>query len=199
MSSPVVWTLVDVVGAYALVETWRARSGAGKGKRDALLAALYAPYLSMRVDELIRLISSQLLVQPISVPPIACVLYIVNIKHVAHAKYHVRCTWSVNIWPTIGSFTTHITYWLGKISPALFCLAALVHVSLSSVLLVLPVIMLLLGRPKSGLADPKPISIDSKKWRIIGFEFLAHFALLSLTSTLISGGLQWIWQTWFVE
>ena len=97
MSSPVVWTLVDVVGAYALVETWRARSGAGKGKRDALLAALYASYLSMRVDELIRLISSQLLVQPISVPPIACVLYIVNIKHVAHAKYHVRRTWSVDI------------------------------------------------------------------------------------------------------
>ena len=59
--------------------------------------------------------------------------------------------------------------------------------------------MLLLGQPKSGLADPKPISIDSKKWRIIGFEFLAHFALLGLTSTLISGGLQWIWQTWFVE
>lgn len=36
-----VWTLVDAVSAYALVETWRARSGAGKSKRDVLLATLY--------------------------------------------------------------------------------------------------------------------------------------------------------------
>ena len=59
--------------------------------------------------------------------------------------------------------------------------------------------MLLLGQPKSGLANPKPISIDLKKGRILGLGFIAHFALLSLTSTLISGGLQWMWQTWFVE
>jgi phosphatidylinositol glycan class U len=59
--------------------------------------------------------------------------------------------------------------------------------------------MLLLGKPKSGLANPKPISIDFKKGRIIGLEFLAYFAALSLTSTLISGGFQWMWQTWFIE
>ena len=59
--------------------------------------------------------------------------------------------------------------------------------------------MLLLGQPKSGLANPKPISVDFKKGKIIGFEFLAHFAALSLISTLISGGFQWMWQTWFVE
>jgi hypothetical protein len=59
--------------------------------------------------------------------------------------------------------------------------------------------MLLLGQPKSGLANPKPISIDFKKGSIVGIEFLAYFAALSLTSTLISGGFQWMWQTWFVE
>lgn len=87
----------------------------------------------------------------------------------------------------------------GKTSPALFCLAALVHVSLSSVLLVLPVIILILGQPKSGLADPKPISINFKKGRAIGLEFFGHFSVLTLTSTLVSGGFQWMRQTWFVE
>jgi len=59
--------------------------------------------------------------------------------------------------------------------------------------------MLLLGQPKSGLANPKPISIDFKKGRTIALEFTVHFAALSLISTLVSGGFQWIWQTWFVE
>ena len=81
----------------------------------------------------------------------------------------------------------------------LFCLAALVYFSISSILLVLPVIMLLLGQPKSGLADPKQISIDFRKGRIFGLEFLAYFVVLGVTSTLVSGGCQWLWQTWFVE
>jgi len=143
--------------------------------------------------------SCQLLVQPLPVAPVVGALYIVDIEHVAPIEHHVRCAWSVDIQLGLDSLTTHIVYRLGKISPALFCLAALVHVSLSSVLLVLPVIMLLLGRPESGLANPKPISIDFKRGRTIGLEFLIHFEALSLTSTLISGGFQWVWQTWFVE
>ena len=59
--------------------------------------------------------------------------------------------------------------------------------------------MLLLGQPKSGLANPKQISIDFRKGRAIGLEFIAHFLVLSMTSTLVSGGFQWKWQTWFVE
>jgi len=106
---------------------------------------------------------------------------------------------SVSIPLSTAPLITHTAYRLGKTSPALFCLGALVHVSLSSVLLVLPVIMLLLGRPESGLANPRPVSINFKKGRVIVLEFLAHFAVLSLISTLISGGFQWVWQTWFVE
>ena len=59
--------------------------------------------------------------------------------------------------------------------------------------------MLLLGQPKSGLAEPRQISIDFKKGRATGLEFLAHFVALSVVSTLVSGGFQWMWQTWFVE
>lgn len=65
--------------------------------------------------------------------------------------------------------------------------------------MVLPVMMLLLGQPKSALADPTPISVDFKKGRAIVLEFLSHFLLLTVTSILVSGGLQWMWQTWFVE
>jgi len=141
----------------------------------------------------------QLLVQPVSVSPFAGVLHVIDIEHVALVEHHVRCTWSVNVPPDAPFLVTHVPRRLGRTSPALFCLAALVHVSLSSILLVLPVMMLLLGQPKSGLANPMPISIDFGKGRIIGLEFLIHFAALSLTSTLISGGFQWMWQTWFVE
>ena len=193
------WTLVDAVGAYALVETWRARSGAGKGNRDTLIAASYVSnsrYEGQCIDELVP---CQLLVQPVSVPSIVGVLYVVNIEHVAPVEHHVCRTRSVGIQSNAVLLIAYANDQLGKISPALFCLAALVHVSLSSILLVFPVIMLLLGQPKSCLANPKPISIDFKKGRIISLEFLAYFAALSLTSTLISGGFQWMWQTWFIE
>jgi len=155
-----IWTLVDAVSAYALVETWRVRSGTGKSKRDILLAAsyLFNPYLFL--------------------PSLAfSTSSISNMLHLLSIMFAAR----------------------GKTSPALFCLAALVHVSLSSILLVLPVIMLLLGQPKSGLADPKQVPFDFRKGRFIGLEFLAHFVALSAISTLVSGGFQWAWQTWFVE
>ena len=45
-----IWTLVDAVSAYALVATWRVRSGTGKSKRDILLAALYVFDLGLARD-----------------------------------------------------------------------------------------------------------------------------------------------------
>ena len=194
-----VWTLVDAVSAYALVKTWRARSGAGKGKRDTLVAASYVPHRRPRQETNGLLSFCQLPVQPIPVPPITGVLNVVDVEHAPPTEHHVRCTWSVDIQSNVDLSITNIIYRPGKTSPALFCLAALVHVSLSSVLLVLPVIMLLLGQPRSGLANPKPISVDFKRGRIISLEFLVHFATLSLTSSLVSGGFQWMWKTWFVE
>ena len=108
-----VWTLVDAISAYALVETWRARSGASKGKKDTLIAASYVSDLTviLTIKKLTWLPSPyKLLVQPIPVPPIAGVLYIVNIEHAAPAEHHVRCTWSVGIQPNVDSSTTYIVY-----------------------------------------------------------------------------------------
>jgi len=105
----VVWTLVDAVGAYALVETWRARSGASKSKRVTLVAASYVFYLIISVGEFTLLFSSrQLLVQPIPSPSIVGVLDLINIERLAPAEHHVRCTWSVNVGLGVGSITAHL-------------------------------------------------------------------------------------------
>ena len=106
--------------------------------------------------------SCQLLTQSAPVPPATGVLFVFNIKHVAPAEYYVRCTWSAGIRFIPVSPVIH-TSRLGKTSPAFFCPAALVHVSLTSILLVLPVIILLPGRPRFDLGNPMPISIDLGK------------------------------------
>jgi len=96
VSTPVLWTLVDAISAYALVETWRARSGVGKGKKDVLLAVLCVFDLQMSV-ETDEVVICQLLVQPVSISPFAGVLYVIDIEHVALVEYHVCCTRSVNL------------------------------------------------------------------------------------------------------
>ena len=104
-----VWTLVDAVGAYALVETWRARSGASKSERDTLVAASYVSYLVIGVNELTGLLSPcKLPVQPIPFSPIVGVLDFVDIEHVTPAEHHVRRTWSVNARLGIGSLVAHL-------------------------------------------------------------------------------------------
>ena len=128
VSTPVVWTVVDTVGAHPLVETLRARNGTGKGKTDALLAALYVSCLSMVINELTWLLS-------VSYSPATCSTYICSSYHwrslhrryrnISPPAYHVRCTWSVNNRSGVGLLTVHVDYRLGKTSPVLFCLAGL--------------------------------------------------------------------------
>lgn len=199
LSSPVVWTLVDGVGAYALVQTWRARSGLGKSKRDVLLAALYVLNLGPGVEGLTKLFSVSYLFNPyLFLPSLALsTSSISNMLHLLTIMFAARG--QLNIQFRAFLFVAHTIYRPGMTSPALFSLAALVHVSLSSVLLVFPVILLLLGKPKSALVNPTSIPVDFRKGRAIGLEFLAHFFVLTLTSILVSGGFQWMWQTWFVE
>ena len=38
--SAVLWTLADAIGAWALVQIWRARSRTSKGRRDWIIAAV---------------------------------------------------------------------------------------------------------------------------------------------------------------
>ncbi|TFK74295.1 PIG-U-domain-containing protein [Pluteus cervinus] len=84
----------------------------------------------------------------------------------------------------------------GKASFALLTLALLVHLSLSTVVLIVPVILLLLSTPKSQLASPHANPVDFRKGLHLLGEYLVYFFILIFTSTLIAGNWNWVSQTW---
>jgi len=86
----------------------------------------------------------------------------------------------------------------GQISAALLTLAFLIQLSLPSLLIVVPLLLLLVGQPVSRLASPAPISSNLRKTIPMFFEFVAYSIMLMLTSTLVSGGWAWIPKTWGV-
>jgi len=86
----------------------------------------------------------------------------------------------------------------GQVSASLLASALLVQLSLSSVLIVVPLIMLLVQDPVSRLASPAPITSNVRKTIPILFGFLVYSAVLTLASTLVSGSWVWISKTWGV-
>ncbi len=91
---------------------------------------------------------------------------------------------------------THVFLYTDKSSQSVFTLALLVHLSLSSIVMLLPILLLLITNPQSRLASPRAIEADP--WKLlppIG-EFSLYFIILSLISTLIAGNWAWIPQTW---
>lgn len=89
-------------------------------------------------------------------------------------------------------------YITGQVSASLLTLAFLVQLSLSSVVLVVPLLMLLVGDPISRLASPSPIASNLKRTIPMFIELLAYSGILVFASTLVSGGWTWIPQTWGV-
>ncbi|KAK7040095.1 hypothetical protein VNI00_009900 [Paramarasmius palmivorus] len=157
--SAVLWTLCDAVGAYSLVEIWRARQGLGKteSSRDALVAAsyLFNPYLFL--------------------PSLAL---------------------STSSFENALALVVMMFACKRQASRALFGMAFLLHISLSSLLLLAPVILLLLSDPNSHLASPRAFSGDIKKLPLLLVEFFAYFGTLTGVACAITGGLTWIPQTW---
>jgi len=84
----------------------------------------------------------------------------------------------------------------GSTSPSLLAAALLLHLSLSSILLLAPLILLLASSPVSQLASPRAFSGNGKKIIPLLAEFLAYTVVLTLASTLVSGGWAWVPQTW---
>ena len=85
---------------------------------------------------------------------------------------------------------------LGRASAALLNLACLVQLSLPSVLLVAPVILLAITRPTSRLALPRPFDGNWRRALPLLAEFLGYTALLTFASTLVCGNWLWIEKTW---
>ncbi|KAJ7245033.1 GPI transamidase subunit PIG-U [Mycena haematopus] len=155
--SSIIWTLFDAVGAWALVQIWRARQRVAQTSRDGLIAAAYLlnPYLFLSTLSL-------------STSPFENTLALLALM-----------------------FATR-----GRVSPSLLAAALLLQLSLSSILLLAPLILLLASSPVSQLASPRPFSGNGKKITPLVTEFLVYTVVLTLVSTLVSGGWAWVPQTW---
>ncbi|KAF7314486.1 hypothetical protein MKEN_00921600 [Mycena kentingensis (nom. inval.)] len=155
--SSVIWTLSDAIGAWALVEIWRARQRAIQTSRDGLVAAAYLfnPYLFL--------------------PTLAL----------------STCTFENTLGLLALMFAAK-----GAVSPALLAAAILLQLSLSSILLVAPLVLLLASSPVSQLASPRAFARNGKKVGLLVAEYTAYASVLALASSLVSGGSAWIPQTW---
>ena len=89
-----------------------------------------------------------------------------------------------------------LTTFAGQATASLFTLACLLHLSLPSVLLLAPVILLNITRPVSRLALPRPFDADLKRALPLLGEFIGYSVLLTIASTMVCGNLSWIENTW---
>ena len=70
------------------------------------------------------------------------------------------------------------------------------HLSLPSLLLLLPILLLLITRPVSRLALPRSFDGDLKRTLPLLSEFIGYGVLLTFASTLVCGNWNWVGQTW---
>ncbi|KAF9236357.1 PIG-U-domain-containing protein [Melanogaster broomeanus] len=86
----------------------------------------------------------------------------------------------------------------GKQSPALLALALSTHLSISTFIIVLPVLMLLLTSPVSQLASPRPfVGTSVRSAGKYASEFVAYWLVLFGAASVMAGG-RWGWvrETW---
>ncbi|GLB37782.1 putative cell division cycle protein 91 [Lyophyllum shimeji] len=158
--SSILWTLCDAVGAWALINIWRARQRVSSSQRDPLIAAMYLlnPYVCL--PSLARSTSS-----------FENTLMLLSLMFASQ----------------------------GRVSASLLSLAFLVHLSLSSILILTPLLLLLLIDPVSRLASPKSLRTLGVDFRLLLPNlgvFLLCFCTFAVAATLVSGGWAWIPQTW---
>ncbi|KAL6301989.1 PIG-U-domain-containing protein [Sparassis latifolia] len=84
----------------------------------------------------------------------------------------------------------------GRTSAAALTLAFLTHLSLPSILLLFPLVLLILSGPASRLASPRPFPADSRKTLPILAQFVGCFVLLCIAATLVCGNWTWVEKTW---
>ncbi|CAE6414402.1 hypothetical protein ACGC1H_007042 [Rhizoctonia solani] len=114
---------------------------------------------------------------------------------------------------TIDTALTILTLLLAcqkRTGPALVALAALVHISIPSVLIVVPVIMVLVDprAPMSMLANPTPGDKKEKgvadtparsghwKTAFIAAEWVMYMGVLAYSGQLAVGSWSWVWRSW---
>ena len=72
----------------------------------------------------------------------------------------------------------------------------LIHLSLSNIIMVLPLFLLLISDPLSHLASPRALTANMRNLIPLAVEFVVFSLILTLVSTVVSGSWAWIPQTW---
>jgi phosphatidylinositol glycan class U len=80
----------------------------------------------------------------------------------------------------------------GKVSSALLAIAFAVHLTPSSILLLLPILMVLVSSPVSHLASPRPFHGSLKRVLFLFGEYILYWLVLVGASCIIAGG-SWNW------
>ncbi|KAF8629854.1 hypothetical protein AX15_003216 [Amanita polypyramis BW_CC] len=84
----------------------------------------------------------------------------------------------------------------GNRPSSLFSLAILAHISLSYVVILIPIAMLLIVGPNTHLAHPYRPNISRLSLALMLGQFLGYFLILTVISGLASGTWSWMSQTW---
>ncbi|KAL1695025.1 GPI transamidase subunit PIG-U [Schizophyllum commune] len=87
----------------------------------------------------------------------------------------------------------------GTASAAILSLAILLQLSLSSILIIAPTLLLLITSPTSRLASSQAYKPDVRRLLPFVAELTAYTAFLTVTSALVAGGWSWVPQTWGVS
>lgn len=80
----------------------------------------------------------------------------------------------------------------GKVSSALLAIAFTVHLTPSSILLLLPILMVLVSSPVSYLASPRPFHGNLERIPILFGEFTLYWLVLVGAACIMAGG-SWDW------
>lgn len=172
----ILWSALDGLTAWCLVNLWRLRSSLVDDRKEALIVVLY-------------------MLNPYTLLPTLA-----------------RST------ATIDTALTVLTLFLAcrkRTAPALLALAALVHISLPSVLIVAPVIMVLgnTRAPSSTLANPGTseksatsekgkgkagVEVRSGCWKqvFMGLEWAVYMGVLAFAGRVATGSWNWVWRSW---
>lgn len=88
ITGPILWTVVDGIAAWALIQIWQARSRVQNGARNVLVATLCVKIPCLNYDQ--TDVYSQLSFQSILVPAFACFVDVLGIEHASRTGDHVR-------------------------------------------------------------------------------------------------------------
>ncbi|KAG1772560.1 PIG-U-domain-containing protein [Suillus placidus] len=171
---PIIWALSDAVGAWALLRIWRARQGLSSLKGtgsdvENLIVSVYVPSAYFEYA------------------PNAPHSYLLNPYLLLPSLALSTSTFENTLTLLALMFASE-----GKVSPALLAIAFAVHLTPSSILLLLPILMVLLSSPVSHLASPRPFHGNLKRIPFLFGEFTLYWLVLVGAACIIAGG-SWNW------